>query len=599
MQNCVLRMLAFRQISSFIWRSNHMSKRKLRSSGFANGVLNSYNFIIKKDLFVENCSLCDYLLKIVRYNNDFQKKFYFPVDFWETLNYNRTSWDFSCKDPQRKVSAMYKIGFDNDKYLSMQSEKIKERIAKFGGKLYLEFGGKLFDDYHASRVLPGFHPDSKINMLAQLKDEAEIVIVINAADIEKNKVRSDLGITYDLDVLRLIDAFRGYGLYVGSVCLTRFAGQPSAIAYQKKLESLGMKVYRHYSIPGYPSNIPFIVSDEGYGKNDYIETSRSLVVVTAPGPGSGKMATCLSQLYHEYKRGIKAGYAKYETFPIWNIPLKHPVNLAYEAATADLNDVNMIDPFHLEAYGETTINYNRDVEIFPVVSAMFEKIMGSCPYKSPTDMGVNMAGFGIVDDEAVRDAAKQEIIRRYYHTLCQKRQGTAGDDQILKLELLMKQAGVTIDDRAVVSAANIKAETTGEPAAAIQLPDGRVLTGRTSTLLGASSALLLNALKALAGIPDEVQLISPTAIGPIQDLKTNYLGNRNPRLHTDETLIALSICAATDDTAKAAVEQLKNLKDSEVHSSVILSQIDMNTFRKLGVNLTCEPHYQNQKLYHN
>ena len=599
MQNCVLRMLAFRQISSFIWRNNHMSKRKLRSSGFANGVLNSYNFIIKRDLFVENCSLCDYLLKIVRYNNDFQKKFYFPVDFWETLNYNRTSWDFSCKDPQRKVSAMYKIGFDNDKYLSLQSEKIKERIAKFGGKLYLEFGGKLFDDYHASRVLPGFHPDSKINMLAQLKDEAEIVIVINAADIEKNKVRSDLGITYDLDVLRLIDAFRGYGLYVGSVCLTRFAGQPSAIAYQKKLESLGMKVYRHYSIPGYPSNIPFIVSDEGYGKNDYIETSRSLVVVTAPGPGSGKMATCLSQLYHEYKRGIKAGYAKYETFPIWNIPLKHPVNLAYEAATADLNDVNMIDPFHLEAYGETTINYNRDVEIFPVVSAMFEKIMGSCPYKSPTDMGVNMAGFGIVDDEAVRDAAKQEIIRRYYHTLCQKRQGTAGDDQILKLELLMKQAGVTIDDRAVVSAANIKAETTGEPAAAIQLPDGRVLTGRTSTLLGASSALLLNALKALAGIPDEVQLISPTAIGPIQDLKTNYLGNRNPRLHTDETLIALSICAATDDTAKAAVEQLKNLKDSEVHSSVILSQIDMNTFRKLGVNLTCEPHYQNQKLYHN
>ena len=463
---------------------------------------------------------------------------------------------------------MYKIGFDNDKYLSMQSEKIKERIAKFGGKLYLEFGGKLFDDYHASRVLPGFHPDSKINMLAQLKDEAEIVIVINAADIEKNKVRSDLGITYDLDVLRLIDAFRGYGLYVGSVCLTRFAGQPSAIAYQKKLESLGMKVYRHYSIPGYPSNIPFIVSDEGYGKNDYIETTRSLVVVTAPGPGSGKMATCLSQLYHEYKRGIKAGYAKYETFPIWNIPLKHPVNLAYEAATADLNDVNMIDPFHLEAYGEPTINYNRDVELFPVVSAMFEKIMGSCPYKSPTDMGGNMAGFGIVDDEAVRDAAKQEIIRRYYHTLCQKRQGTASDDQILKLELLMKQAGVTIDDRAVVSAANIKAETTGEPAAAIQLPDGRVLTGRTSTLLGASSALLLNALQALAGIPDEVQLISPTAIGPIQDLKTNYLGNRNPRLHTDETLIALSICAATDETAitlQYAERQINGTPKMEKH----------------------------------
>ena len=494
---------------------------------------------------------------------------------------------------------MYKIGFDNDKYLSMQSEKIKERIAKFGGKLYLEFGGKLFDDYHASRVLPGFHPDSKINMLAQLKDEAEIVIVINAADIEKNKVRSDLGITYDLDVLRLIDAFRGYGLYVGSVCLDPLCRTAQCHCLSEKTGVPGNEGVSSLFHSRISFQYSFIVSDEGYGKNDYIETTRSLVVVTAPGPGSGKMATCLSQLYHEYKRGIKAGYAKYETFPIWNIPLKHPVNLAYEAATADLNDVNMIDPFHLEAYGETTINYNRDVEIFPVVSAMFEKIMGSCPYKSPTDMGVNMAGFGIVDDEAVRDAAKQEIIRRYYHTLCQKRQGTASDDQILKLELLMKQAGVTIDDRAVVSAANIKAETTGEPAAAIQLPDGRVLTGRTSTLLGASSALLLNALKALAGIPDEVQLISPTAIGPIQDLKTNYLGNRNPRLHTDETLIALSICAASDDTAKAAVEQLKNLKGSEVHSSVILSQIDMNTFRKLGVNLTCEPHYQNQKLYHN
>lgn len=492
-----------------------------------------------------------------------------------------------------------RIGFDNEKYLKMQSEHIRNRIGKFGNKLYLEFGGKLFDDYHASRVLPGFAPDSKLRLLKELSSQAEIVIVISAKDIEKNKIRGDLGITYDTDVLRLIQTYKDQGLYVGSVTITQFSGQESALLFKNRLEKLHIPVYLHYLIPGYPSNIPLIISDEGYGKNDYIKTSRPLVIVTAPGPGSGKMATCLSQLYHEYKRGIKAGYAKYETFPIWNIPLKHPVNLAYEAATADLNDVNMIDPFHLEAYGETTINYNRDVEIFPVVSAMFEKIMGSCPYKSPTDMGVNMAGFGIVDDEAVRDAAKQEIIRRYYHTLCQKRQGTAGDDQILKLELLMKQAGVTIDDRAVVSAANIKAETTGEPAAAIQLPDGRVLTGRTSTLLGASSALLLNALKALAGIPDEVQLISPTAIGPIQDLKTNYLGNRNPRLHTDETLIALSICAATDDTSKAAVEQLKNLKGSEVHSSVILSQIDMNTFRKLGVNLTCEPHYQNQKLYHN
>ena len=481
---------------------------------------------------------------------------------------------------------MPKIGFDNDKYLKLQSEKIKERIAAFGGKLYLEFGGKLFDDYHASRVLPGFHPDSKINMLTQLKDDAEIVVVINAADIEKNKVRSDLGITYDVDVLRLIDAFRNYGLYVGSVCMTRFAGQPSAIAYQKKLEALGMKVYRHYSIPGYPSNIPFIVSDDGYGKNEYIETTRSLVVITAPGPGSGKMATCLSQLYHEYKRGIKAGYAKYETFPIWNIPLKHPVNLAYEAATADLNDVNMIDPFHLEAYGETTINYNRDVEIFPVVSAMFEKIMGECPYKSPTDMGVNMAGYGIIDDEVTKAAAKQEIIRRYFQTLCLKRQGMADDDQILKLELLMKQAKTSIADRPVVAAANIKAETEGEPAAAIELADGRVITGKTSSLLGASSALILNALKALAGIDDNIKLISPEAIEPIQDLKINHLGNKNPRLHTDEVLIALSICASTDEYAKRAIDQLQNLKGLDVHSSVILSQVDVNIFRRLGVNLT-------------
>ncbi len=493
---------------------------------------------------------------------------------------------------------MIKTGFDNDKYLRMQSEKIKERIAAFGGKLYLEFGGKLFDDYHASRVLPGFKPDSKINMLAQLKEQAEIVIVISSADIEKNKVRSDLGITYDLDVLRLIDAFRGYGLYVGSVCLTHFAGQPSAIAYQKKLESLGLKVYRHYPIAGYPSNIPLIVSDEGYGKNDYIETTRSLVVITAPGPGSGKMATCLSQLYHEYKRGIQAGYAKFETFPIWNIPLKHPVNLAYEAATADLNDVNMIDPFHLEAYSETTINYNRDVEVFPVLSAMFEKIMGECPYKSPTDMGVNMAGFCIIDDKAVQEASRQEIIRRYYNTLCQKRQGTADDEQVLKLELLMKQAEITPNDRCVISAAKTKAELTGEPATAIELPDGRIITGKTSELLGASSAMLLNALKALANIEDGVQLISPIIIEPIQDLKVMHLHNKNPRLHTDEVLIALSICAATDDRAKRAMEQLKNLRGSEVHSSVILSQVDMNVFRKLGINLTCEPDYQSQKLYH-
>lgn len=493
---------------------------------------------------------------------------------------------------------MKKIGFDNDKYLKLQSEKIRERIDNFGGKLYLEFGGKLFDDYHASRVLPGFKPDSKINMLAKLKDEAEIVIVISAADIEKNKMRGDLGITYDVDVLRLIDAFRGYGLFVGSVCLTQFASQPTAIAYQKKLESLGMKVYRHYPIAGYPSNIPFIVSDDGYGKNEYIETSRSLVVITAPGPGSGKMATCLSQLYHEYKRGIKAGYAKFETFPVWNLPLKHPVNLAYEAATADLKDVNMIDPFHLESYGQTTINYNRDVEIFPVLNAMFEKIMGESPYKSPTDMGVNMDGFCIINDDVVREASKQEIIRRYYHALCQKRQGTADDEQVLKLELLMKQAEISMDERHVVSAAKVKAEATGEPAAAIELPDGRIITGKTSELLGASSAMLLNALKALAGIEDEKELIQAMTLGPIQELKVKHLGNRNPRLHTDEVLIALAICAATDKDAKAAVEQLQNLRGSEVHSSVILSQVDKNVLRKLGVNLTCEPEYETKKLYH-
>ncbi len=378
------------------------------------------------------------------------------------------------------MEQMSKIGFDHDKYLKMQSQKIRERIAAFGGKLYLEFGGKLFDDYHASRVLPGFKPDSKIDMLTQLRDHAEIVIVINAADIEKNKVRSDLGITYDVDVLRLIDAFRGYGLYVGSVCLTRFAEQPSAIAYQKKLESLGMKVYRHYSIPGYPSNIPLIVSDQGYGRNEYIETSRELVVITAPGPGSGKMATCLSQLYHEHKRGIQAGYAKYETFPIWNLSLKHPVNLAYEAATADLNDVNMIDPFHLDAYGETTINYNRDVEIFPVLGAMFEKIMGQSPYKSPTDMGVNMAGLCIVDDAACREASCQEIIRRYFSALCEKRQGSADDEQILKLELLMKQAGITVDDRPVVSAAKVKAAATRRRHSAAGRPDHHGQDQRTS-----------------------------------------------------------------------------------------------------------------------
>ncbi|MBQ6614391.1 MAG: DUF1846 domain-containing protein [Clostridia bacterium] len=493
---------------------------------------------------------------------------------------------------------MGKIGFDNEKYLQMQSMHIRERIAAFGGKLYLEFGGKLFDDYHASRVLPGFKPDSKLQMLLQLKDDAEIVIAISADDIEKNKVRGDLGITYDLDVMRLIDAFRSVGLYVGSVVLTRYASQTATVQFENKLESLGVKVYRHYNIKGYPSHVEYIVSDEGYGKNDYIETSRRLVIVTAPGPGSGKMATCLSQLYHENKRGIKAGYAKFETFPIWNIPLKHPVNIAYEAATADLDDVNMIDPFHLEAYGETAVNYNRDVEIFPVVDAMFKKIFGASPYKSPTDMGVNMVGNCIVDNEVVCEAARQEIIRRYYTALCEEKKNMTPSGMADKLDLLMKQANISLSSRKVIEYALDKAEATGGPAAAIELPNGKIITGKTSSLLGASAALLLNALKELAGIDDEIELISPAIIEPVQRLKTGYLGNHNPRLHTDEVLIALSICAVTSPTARAALEQLDKLRDCEAHSSVILSQVDALTLKKLGINVTCEPKYQVKKLYH-
>ncbi len=494
---------------------------------------------------------------------------------------------------------MKRIGFDNEKYVEMQSAHIKERIAKFGGKLYLEFGGKLFDDFHASRVLPGFQPDSKIRMLAQLKDDAEIVITIKAGDIIENKVRADLSITYDLDVLRLIDAFRGYGLYVGSVVLTQFVEQSAVLAYQKKLESLGLKVYRHYKIEGYPSNVSKIVSDEGLGANQYIETTRPLVVITAPGPGSGKMATCLSQLYHEHKRGIQAGYAKFETFPIWNLPLNHPVNLAYEAATADLNDVNMIDPFHMEAYHEATVNYNRDVEIFPVLKAMFEKIYGTSPYQSPTDMGVNMAGNCIIDDEGVSAAAKEEIIRRYFAVLCDRRKARAKEEAQYKLELLMEKVGISTEDRRVVAAALEKSENTGKaPAVAIELNDGRIVTGKTSPLLGASSAALLNALKTLAGIDDSVNLLSPNLIEPIQDLKVNHLGNHNPRLHTDEVLIALSICAATDDKAEQAMQQLINLNSCEVHSTVILSAVDEGVFRKLGMHLTSEPIYETKKLYH-
>ena len=493
---------------------------------------------------------------------------------------------------------MKKTGFDNDKYLAMQSAHIKERIAKFGGKLYLEFGGKLFDDFHASRVLPGFAPDSKVRMLTQLKDDAEIVIVISAGDIEKNKVRADIGITYDMDVLRLIDAFRGIGLYVGSVAITQYAGQAAADAFKKRLTALGVRVYTHYPISGYPSNVPLIVSDEGYGRNEYIETSRPLVVITAPGPGSGKMATCLSQLYHEYKRGVSAGYAKFETFPIWNLPLKHPVNLAYEAATADLNDVNMIDPFHLETYGVTTVNYNRDVEIFPVVNAIFEKIAGESPYHSPTDMGVNMAGNCIIDDGACREASCQEIIRRYYQARCDVRMGRAEETCVHKIELLMNQAKITPENRPVIAAADALAEETGNPAAAIELPDGEIVTGKTSSLLGASAAALLNALKQLAGLPDELHLLPPLIIEPIQRLKTHGLGNHNPRLHTDEVLIALSISAATNPAADLAMQQLGRLKSCEVHSSVILAQVDDGVFKKLGMNLTCSPTHQTKKLYH-
>ena len=487
---------------------------------------------------------------------------------------------------------MAQIGFDNDRYLHTQSQKIRERIARFGGKLYLEFGGKLYDDYHASRVLPGFQPDSKLRMLLQMKEQVEMVIAINAADIEKNKVRGDLGITYDQDVVRLIGIFRDLGLYVSSAVLTRFNDQPGAKAFQARLEDLGLRVYHHYAIPGYPSDTRKIVSDEGFGKNDFIETTRELVVVTAPGPGSGKLATCLSQLYHEHKRGVQAGYAKFETFPIWNLPLNHPVNLAYEAATADLNDVNMIDPFHLDAYGVTTVNYNRDVEAYPVLVAIFEKILGECPYKSPTDMGVNMVGNCIIDDEITRKASCQEIIRRYYSALCDQMKGKSSEEALRKLELLMKKAGVDPSQRAVVAPALAKAQATGLPAAAMELPDGRIVTGRTSNLLGASSSLLLNALKELGNIPDEMHLISPVVIDPIQHLKVDHLGNRNPRLHTDEVLIALSISAATNPMAEFAMEQLSKLRGCEVHSSVILSSVDEKTFKRLGINLTCEPRFK-------
>ena len=489
-----------------------------------------------------------------------------------------------------------KIGFDNKKYLQMQSAHIHERISQFGNKLYLEFGGKLFDDYHASRVLPGFAPNSKLQLLMQLSDHAEIVIAISAPDIEKNKVRGDLGITYDIDVIRLIEEFRSKNLFVGSVVITQYAGQSSADLFKSRLENMDIKVYIHYNIAGYPANISHIVSDDGFGKNDFIETSRPLVVITAPGPGSGKMATCLSQLYHEQQRGISAGYAKFETFPIWNIPLKHPVNLAYEAATADLNDVNMIDPFHLEAYHETTVNYNRDVEIFPVLNAIFESIFGESPYKSPTDMGVNMAGNCIANDSVCQEASRQEIIRRYYESLARLTKGLCGEEEVLKIELLMKQAQTSIEDRKVVPIALAYAKVTEAPAAALELADGTIIIGKTSPLLGACAAMLLNALKHLAKIDHEFHVVSPESIEPIQTLKTRYLGGNNPRLHMDEILIALSTSAATDPYAKAALEQLPNLSGCQAHSAVMLSEVDIKLFKRLSMQVTMEPKFEHNRV---
>lgn len=482
-----------------------------------------------------------------------------------------------------------KIGFDNDKYLRIQSEHIRERIAQFGNKLYLELGGKLFDDHHASRVLPGFQPDSKLKMLSHLSDHAEIVIVISALDIEKNKVRGDLGITYDKDVLRLRSEFQKRGFLVSSVVVTHYNGQSSADAFRKKLERMGIRCYYHYTIDGYPTNVGLIDSDEGFGRNDYVETTRPLVIVTAPGPGSGKMAVCLSQLYNEHKRGIEAGYAKFETFPVWSLPLKHPVNIAYEAATADLNDVNMIDPFHLEAYGKTAINYNRDIEIFPVLNALFEGIYGENPYKSPTDMGVNMVGFCIKDDEVCREASNNEIIRRYYTALNSMAQGNINDSEVNKIALLMKQSKIDTSYRRTTVAARERAERDGVHCSAIELQDGTIITAGTSELLGPSAALILNSIKYLAGIDHEVKLIPQSMIEPIQHTKTEYLHSRNPRLHTDEVLVALSVLSTEDENCRKALAKLPDLYSCQVHSTVMLGEVDRKIFKKLGVGLTCDP----------
>ncbi len=482
-----------------------------------------------------------------------------------------------------------KYGFNNNKYLKIQSEHILERIAQFGNKLYLELGGKLFDDYHASRVLPGFQPDSKLRMLKQLSDRAEIVIVISAIDIEKNKVRQDLGITYDVDVLRLRTEFMSRGFHVNSVVITHYNGQSSADAYRQKLERMGIKTYFHYTIDGYPNNVALIDSDEGFGKNDYVETSRPLVIVTAPGPGSGKMAVCLSQIYQEQKRGIEAGYAKFETFPVWNLPLKHPINIAYEAATADLNDINMIDPFHLEAYGKTAINYNRDIEIFPVLNALFEGIYGENPYKSPTDMGVNMVGFCMDNEDACCDAARDEIIRRYYTALNRLADGAANDSEVNKIGLLMKQAKITTEYRKCTVAAKVRQELSEVPTAAIELPDGTIITSETSDLLGPSAALILNATKHLSGIPHDVKLIPQDMIEPIQKMKVSYLHGKNPRLHTDEVLVALSMLSTNDENCRKALEKLPELNGCQIHSTVMLSDVDRKIFNKLGIGLTCDP----------
>ncbi|MBQ5943897.1 MAG: DUF1846 domain-containing protein [Bacteroidales bacterium] len=482
-----------------------------------------------------------------------------------------------------------KYGFDSSKYLKIQSEHIKERIARFGDKLYMEVGGKLFDDLHASRVLPGFEPDIKLKMLMQLKDVAEIIIVISAVDIEKNKIRSDLGITYDMDVLRLRQEFLKRDLSVNSVVITHYNGQAGADIYRQRLEYMGIKVYYHHTIPGYPQNVALIDSDEGFGKNDFVETTRPLVLVTAPGPGSGKMAVCLSQLYQENLRGVKAGYAKYETFPIWNIPLKHPVNIAYEAATADLDDVNMIDPFHLEAYGELAVNYNRDIEIFPVMDAIFKGIYGENPYKSPTDMGVNMAGYCIVDDEVCSEAAKNEVIRRYFTSLCDLASAHGSDQEVNKISLLMKQAGIDSSLRKCIAAARERAEKSGVASAAVELEDGTIISAETSDLLGPCAALLLNATKELAGIPHALKLIPQNMIEPIQKTKVSYLHGHNPRLHTDEVLVAISMLSLFDENCKKALACLPLLKGCQVHSTVMLSEVDRKVFKKLGIGLTCDP----------